>query len=267
MRYIDGPRPRLFAHRGGSLEAPENTLEAFQNGLTQGCDRLELDIHASADGELVVIHDPTLERTTDGTGEVRRRTLAELRQLDAGAQFIAADSSRPFAGRGLRIPTFVEVLEQFPEVALNVEIKQGEPAIVQATFDLLERHGARQRVLLAAEHDDIMAEIRARDPGGPTGASVGDVLGFIAAWTENRIDRWQAPGLAFQIPPDFAGNPLVTQESMARMHAAGLEVHIWTINEAAEIERLLDLGVDGIMTDRPSVAAKVFRRRSLDLRG
>ena len=263
MHYTDGPRPRLFAHRGGSLEAPENTIEAFRHGLEAGCDRLELDIHAAADGELVVIHDPTLERTTDGTGEVRHHTLARLREFDAGARFLAADGSRPFAGRGLRIPSFAEVLEAFPHVALNVEIKQSDPPMVQATFDLLAHYGARSRVLLAAEHDDIMAEIRARDPGGPTGASTGDVLGFIAAWGEGRLASWRAPGLAFQSPPEFNGSPVVTGESLARMHAAGLEVHVWTIDDAAEMDRLLDLGIDGIMTDRPTLAAEVFRRRGL----
>src|SRR5262245_61848762 len=108
MRYLDGPRPRLFAHRGGSLEAPENTLEAFANGLEAGADRLELDVHGTADGEVVVIHDPTLDRTTDGTGDVRAVGLEAIRRLDAGDRFRSLRGEASFRGRSVHVPTLAE---------------------------------------------------------------------------------------------------------------------------------------------------------------
>ena len=141
MNFLDGPRPRLFAHRGGALEGPENTLETFAAGLAAGADRLELDVHATSDGEIVVLHDADLGRTTDGRGPVRERTLSEVRALDAGARFGAEDGSRPFAGRGIRVPTLAEVLEAFPDVALNIEIKQESPRIERAVLDLFDRFG------------------------------------------------------------------------------------------------------------------------------
>src|SRR4030095_1783853 len=142
MHYLDGPRPRLYAHRGGSLEAPENTLEAFANGLDAGADRLELDVHGSAHGEFVVTHDPTLDRTTDGTGEVRAVRLDEICRRDAGYRFRAPDGEASFRGRGVRVPTLAEVLDSFPGVPLNIEIKQREPALEDAVLAVLDRFSA-----------------------------------------------------------------------------------------------------------------------------
>jgi glycerophosphoryl diester phosphodiesterase len=260
MDYLDGPRPRLFAHRGGSIEAPENTLEAFANGLRAGADRLELDVHGTADGEVVVIHDPTLDRTTDGSGEVRARTLAEIRRFDAGYRFLDAAGAAPFRGRGVRVPTLAEVLAAFPGVPLNVEIKQRAPTIEDAVLAVFDRFAARAQVLLAAEDGRIMARIRERAGGVLTGSSVDDVVAFAEAWEAGRLDRYRHPGVALQVPPDFFGRPLVTRELVEHAHRLGVEVHVWTIDDPVEMERLLGLGVDGLMTDVPHRAAGVIGR-------
>jgi len=259
MHYLDGPRPRLYAHRGGSLEAPENTLEAFANGLAAGADRLELDVHGTADGEVVVIHDPTLDRTTDGTGEVRAVRLDEIRRLDAGYRFRAPDGEASFRGRGVRVPTLAEVLDAFPGVPLNIEIKQREPALEDAVLAVLDRFSARDQVLLAAEDGRIMERIRERARGVLTGSSVDDVVAFAEVWEDGRLDGYRPPGVALQVPPDFLGRPLVTSELVERAHRIGLEVHVWTIDDPAEMERLLALGVDGLMTDVPHLATAVLR--------
>jgi glycerophosphoryl diester phosphodiesterase len=263
MRYLDGPRPRLFAHRGGAREAPENTLEAFAGGLRAGADRLELDVHGTADGAVVVIHDATLDRTTDGTGEVRALPLAEVRACDAGYHFRDARGAASFRGRSVRVPTLAELLERFPGVPLNIEIKQHEPAIEEAVLAVLDRFAARAQVLLAAEQPPIMERIRARAPGMLTGSSVADVVAFAEAWEAERLEDYRHPGAALQVPPDFLGRPLVTAEMVERAHRLGVEVHVWTIDEAGEMERLLALGVDGIMTDLPTVAAAVFAELGL----
>src|SRR5262249_25313177 len=157
LDYLDGPRPRLFAHRGGSGVAPENTIEAFVLGLAAGAERLELDVHATADGEGVVIHDPTVDRTTDGTGEGRSLPLADGARPAAGCRFADADGRFPFRGRAVRIPTLASLLEAFPGVPLNIEIKQREPAIEHAVLAVLDRFDARRQVVLAAEDAAIMA--------------------------------------------------------------------------------------------------------------
>ncbi len=263
MDYLDGPRPRFFAHRGGALEAPENTLEAFAAGLKAGADRLELDVHATSDGEVMVIHDETVDRTTDGTGLVRAKTLAEIRELDAGARFAADDGSEPFAGRGIRVPTLAEVFEAFPGVPLNIEIKQSSPQIETEVLAIIDRFSARKQVLLAAEIGEIMERIRLVAPDIHSGTSLDDGAEFLDYWAKDRLVDYRRRGVAFQVPPTFLDQPLVTKEFVDVAHDCGVEVHVWTIDEASEIERLLGLGVDGIMTDRPTVAADVYRRLGL----
>jgi glycerophosphoryl diester phosphodiesterase len=263
MRYLDGPRPRLFAHRGGSLEAPENTLVAFANGLDAGADRLELDVHGTADGEVVVIHDPTLDRTTNGSGEVRAHTLAEIQRLDAGYHYRDASGAYPFRGHGVRVPTLGEVVSAFPGVPLNIEIKQFEPVLEEAVLAVFDRFSARDQMLLAAEDGRIMNRIRAAAGGVLTGSSVDDVVAFAEAWEAGRLASHRPLGAALQVPPDFLGKPLVTLELVEWAHRLGMEVHVWTIDDEAEIERLLALGVDGIMTDLPHIAAETFRRLRL----
>ena len=263
MRYLEGPRPRLFAHRGGARIAPENTLAAFAAGLAAGADRLEMDVHATRDGHVVVIHDATVDRTTDGTGEVRALTLAELQRLDAGARFVEPAGEPTFRARGVRVPTLAEVLEAFPGVPLNIEIKQDEPAIERAVLAVLDRFTARGQVLLAAEEASIMARIRAAAPDVLTSFSAADVLEFVTAWHGGQMASYRAPGIALQIPPSFGDIALVTGESVALAHQRDLEVHVWTIDEPAEMAALLDLGVDALMTDVPPLAAELLRARGL----
>ena len=242
---------------------PENTLEAFAAGLAAGADRLELDVHATADGQVVVLHDEALDRTTDGTGPARAFTLAALAQLDAGYRFRAPDGTSPYRGRGVRVPTLAALLEAFPDVPLNIEIKQETPPIESAVLATLDRHGARGRTLLAAEHASIMARIRAAAPDVPTSASAPEVAEFVFRLRDGQLAGYRPPGVALQVPPAFGGTPIVTAASVAAAHALGLEVHVWTINDEAEMDSLLDLGVDGLMTDFPARALTVLRRRGL----
>jgi glycerophosphoryl diester phosphodiesterase len=188
-------------------------------------------------------------------------TLAELQALDAGFRFPGVAGDFPFRERGVRVPTLAELLEACPDVPLNIEIKQEEPAIEDAVLATLDRYGARARVLLAAEEGRIMDRIRAAAPDVLTGFSALDVLGFVTAWHGGEIATYRPPGIALQIPPSFGDVALVTAESVALAHDLGLEVHVWTIDDAAEMDALLDLGVDAIMTDVPLLGAAVLRRR------
>jgi glycerophosphoryl diester phosphodiesterase len=260
MRYLDGPRPRLFAHRGASGAHPENTLPAFRAGLAAGADRLELDVHATLDGEIVVLHDARVDRTTDGQGDVRSLTAREVRGLDAGYRFVAADGSYPHRGLGICIPTLAELLAAHPDVPLNVEIKQADPPIVERVLAVLDEHGARERTLLAAEHDAIMAHIRTAAPDVVTSHSAAEVADFVYRLRDGRLQGYRPPGIAFQVPPSHGDVVIVSEESVRVAHALGAEVHVWTINDAPRMEALLALGVDGLMTDVPAVAARLLGR-------
>src|SRR5258706_10758218 len=125
--YFDTPRPRVFGHRGAAGEAPENTLVSFERAVACGADVFELDVHATRDGTIVVFHDPTLERTTDGMGALKERTWAELCELDAGYQWTVDGRTFPFRGKGIRVPSLAELFARFPDACFNIEVKQGEP--------------------------------------------------------------------------------------------------------------------------------------------
>lgn len=253
----------MFAHRGASGRLPENTLEAFRAGLDDGAERLELDVHATADGHVVVLHDPTLERTTDGRGAIRDTSLAALGRLDAGFRFTAVDGSQPARAKGIRVPTLAELLEACPGVPLNIEIKQEEPAIEDAVLAVLDRYDARTATLLAAEEATIMTRIRAAAPDMLTSASAAEAADFVFRVREGRLAGFRPPFVALQVPPEYGGVAVVTPELVAAAHALEVEVHVWTINERAEMDRLLNLGVDAIMTDVPALALDVYRGRGL----
>jgi glycerophosphoryl diester phosphodiesterase len=261
MSYFAPPCPRVFGHRGAASLAPENTLPSFAVAAALGVGYLELDVHASRDGEVVVIHDAALDRTTDGSGPVRDHTWAQLAALDAGHRFSHDQRDFPFRAQGVRIPRLRGILGAFPELGINIEIKQADPPIVDAVLEAIGAARAEDRCLLTAEDDQIMAAIRrGADAGLATGMSTEDVRAFLdRLWRDDWRD-YQPPGRALQVPPAYAGIEIITEASVAAAHRLGLEVHAWTINDAADVERLLALGVDGIISDRPGLVAQIARR-------
>lgn len=255
-----GAGPRLFGHRGAAGVAPENTLPSFRRALADGADVLELDVHATRDGEIVVLHDPTLERTTDGVGRVAALTFAELSRLDAGHTFtLDGGKTHPFRGQRIRVPRLAELMRELPDAPLNIEIKCEGAAPVDAVVALVR--AARARIVLAAEHDNIMQAIRAAAPEIPTSLATLEVAAFIGALQQGFEPSLPAGAVALQIPPRFGDTTLVDAASVAAAHRLGAEMHVWTINDPAEARRLLDLGCDAIMTDVPHVIRSVIAER------
>lgn len=255
-----GGTPRLFGHRGAAGVAPENTLPSFARAEADGVDVFELDVHATRDGEIVVLHDPTLDRTTDGAGPVAALTFAELARLDAGHGF-SPDGGRtfPFRDQGIRVPRLAELLDAFPEMPLNIEIKCTGAQVIAAVVAMVR--AASSRIVLAAEHDEIMQAIRVAAPEIPTSLATGEVAAFIGALHAGAPPTLPAGAVALQIPPSYEDIALVTAESVAAAHALGAEIHVWTINDVDEARALLDLGCDGIITDVPHVMAPLVAER------
>jgi glycerophosphoryl diester phosphodiesterase len=235
--------------------APENTLAAFENAVLRwGADMLEMDVRSTRDGEVVVIHDDTVDRTTDGTGRVSDLTFDQLRSLDAGFHFKDPDGNSTFRGVGVTIPRFEEVLEALPGARLNVETKDGHSA--PALVDIVLRHGAQDRVLVAAEVERYRRVVRGYP--GPWGASRRDLFRFFFS-IHSPLGRFHTPACdALQIPETYLGIRVLTRRFLREAHARNLPVHVWTVDDPEEMRRMLAMGVDGIQTDRPDLLASVL---------
>jgi glycerophosphoryl diester phosphodiesterase len=257
--FLQGPCPLTFAHRGGSLLWPENTMAAFRGAVEMGYRYLETDLHATRDGALVLIHDDTLERTTDGRGPVWEHTLAELKRFDAGYRF-SPDGGRtyPYRGQGVTVPALEEVVEAFPEVRLNVEIKQEQPPAVAAVVDFIEKRSLQDRLLVASFRDHVVREFRSASGGAvATSAAQGEARRFWLA-SRLRLERLlRIPYDALQVPARYGSRTVVDRRLVEAAHRRGLQVHVWTVDEPEEMRRLLGLGVDGLMSDRPDLLLEV----------
>lgn len=225
-------------------------------------DMIELDVRATADGECVVIHDATVDRTTDGAGPVAGKTLAELRELDAGYRFRDEDGRTPFRGRGVTIPTLDEVLTELPGTAFTVEIKIG--TVQESLRETIRRHDASRRVVVAGMNYRDQALFR--DYEGPTSAPTRDVRVFYTlhrlrlAWLWPRMaDVFQVPERApYEAAEGERSRRIVSPRFIRDAARKGMPVHVWTVNETAAMRRLLAWGVDGLITDRPDRGARVL---------
>jgi glycerophosphoryl diester phosphodiesterase len=262
-RTVRGEWPVNLAHRGASALAPENTIEAFRLAVEAGAGGLELDVHMTRDGHIVVIHDATVDRTTNGSGAASEMTLDELRRLDAGHNFSPdGGPTRPYRGRGVQVPTLGEVLEEFPEVAVNIEIKAGTPGIEETVLGVLREANALGRALVVSTPHDIVKRFRKVSGGHvSTGASRREI-GIFFISSRLSLERLVRPAYdAVQVPLRHRGIRVVTPRFVRAAHERGVSVDAWTINQADEMHRLLDFGVDVIMTDRPGTLAEVLKNR------
>lgn len=266
--FFDERVPRAIAHRGGGVEAPENSVAAFEASIAMGYTHVETDVHLTADGVLVAFHDDTLDRATDMTGEIARMSWTEV-------------SRARIAGQEA-IPTMAELLERFPDVRFNIEPKSDDSVVSLAA--LIRRHGAQRRVCVGSFSNRRLARMRALFDGDLwTAAGPRETAALLAAVRVRREQR-RALGArrprsaelsevvaaatsgaysCLQIPTRLGGVELATTAVIDAAHARGREVHVWTIDDADEMRRLLDLGVDGIMTDRPTVLRDVLVERGV----
>lgn len=257
--YLAGA-PLLIAHRGGAALAPENTLLALERALRWwGADVLEIDVQPTRDGEAVVFHDATLERTTDGTGPVAERSLEEVRRLDAGFRFSPdGGGGFPFRGTGVAVPTLAEVLAALPGARLNVEIKDGR--VQRRVAEVVREAGAEHRVLIAAGRRADRALLA--DYPGAVSASEEELRAFYYHHRLRAAALYRPEVDALQLPERHGSMQVVTPRFVRDAHAKNLAVHVWTVDEEADMRRLLGWGVDGIVTDRPDRLARVLHEHA-----
>ena len=236
-------------------------MVSFEQAVRAGAIYLELDVHMSRDGEIVVSHDEGLTRTCGREALIREMNWAEIQDGDAGYMLtFDGGVTFPFRTRSIKIPRLSEVLGAFGEVNYLIEIKQTEPSLVPQLLATLNASGLHRRVLIASEFDQPINVVRSLAPQIPTNFPYGEVAEFLQAIAGNR-PGYEPRGAALQIPPEYQGWQLVTSESVEFAHRSGVEVHVWTVNEESEMNRLLGCGVDGLISDFPARALAVARSR------
>ncbi|MBI3048863.1 MAG: glycerophosphodiester phosphodiesterase [Acidobacteria bacterium] len=255
MSFFEYSRPLVFAHRGGCALGPENTLAAFDLGLAAGADGLELDVHLSADGIPVVHHDATLDRTTSGSGPLAARTAAELARIDAGCRFTDGGTF-PFRNQGVGIPTLAEVLRRYSDVRLIVEMKVNSSEMGEAVARDVRRAGAAERVCAAGYGARSAAAARAALPEMASSACHAEVrLAVYRTWA-----CWPVRGVrygGYQVPEHNGVLQIVSPQFIRYAHEAALKVQVWTVDREDDMRRLLEWGVDGLISNRPDLAVRV----------
>ena len=253
-------RPLVYAHRGGAALRPENTFEAFDNGLALGADGLEFDVRLARDGAVVVHHDPTLERTTNGKGLIGACSADELRGFDAGYWFKPTDAGHdfPFRGSGICVPLLADVLVRYPGIPMIIELKQSLRELAQRTIDHVRAARALDRVALGSFSWRALRAARAYEPRIATGASREETrLALYRSWIGWPV---RSPSYReFQVPETSGRTRIVSRRFLRHAHRAGLPVKVWTVNDADDIRRLIGWGVDAIITDRPDLAVGIVK--------
>ena len=255
------PMPRIVAHRGDSANYPENTLPAFLSGVRMGIDVIETDVHITRDGEIVIWHDPTLERNTDGEGALEIHTLKELKRLDAGYTFTKdGGKTYPFRGKGIQLCTLSEALEACPDERFNIDLKSQEEDIVERYIDVIRKHNAENRVCTASFHLNNLKKLRRLAPDLLTSVSTLEVAPLVLKTKMHMLPAAFDRKIIFQVPVRQYGITIINKRFIDEMHKRDAVVMVWTINEEEEMERLYKLGVDTIMTDDPALLIKTAER-------
>lgn len=256
-----GQRPLVIAHRGGKGLWPENTLFAFERAAALGVDMLEMDLQLSQDAKLVVMHDDTLERTTNGEGQVAHYSLAELQALDAGYNWTAdGGQSHPYRGQGTRIAALEEVFERFPLIPKVLDIKVPDVGMEAVLCEMLAAHDQLDRVIVGSFHERSLARFRRLCPEVATSAGPVSVRMLLALNWLGLSDLLSPSYAVLQIPPQHSGLDLATPRLVRNAQARGLNVQLWTINEQPAMRRLLQMGVNGLITDYPDRALQLLGR-------
>jgi glycerophosphoryl diester phosphodiesterase len=255
------PRPAVIAHQGGDRLWPGNTLYAFRKSVEMGVDVIETDLRQSKDGVLIISHDESVDRISNGTGRILDLTYTELKELDAGYHWSPdGDKTFPYRGRGITYISLEDVFKTLPEMRFNVDMKQNDPPIDEALCKLIRQYNMQSKVVAASFRHKNMTAFRKLCPEVTTAADLTETCNFVLLnfISLSRLLRLQFQ--VFQVPTSGSGIPIITRRFIEAAHASGLRVEVWTIDDPEEMRRLLSLGVDGIMSDRPDLLIQVVGR-------
>ena len=247
------------AHRGGSALRPENTLLAFDHAVALGVDGLECDVHLSRDGEVVVIHDATLDRTTDGTGPVSALTAAQLAEVDAGFQFGALEGY-PYRHKSLGVPRLRDLLDRYTHVPIVIEVKGGQPEVAERTIDVIREARASDRVVVAGFNQQVVQAARQKAPEIVTSAAFDEVQGLMTELEAGSLPSSQ-PFRLFQVPYRYHGVQRLHAPFVKAARAAGFPVQAWIVDDPHDMLEIMSWGVTGIISDRPDLAVEMVNRR------
>ncbi|MCL4270885.1 MAG: glycerophosphodiester phosphodiesterase [Anaerolineales bacterium] len=253
--------PLVIAHQGGDGVWPGESMLAFQNAVDLGVDVLEMDLHITSDGVLVLMHDETVVRTTDGTGEIESMTLTEIKQLDAAYDWSPDDGATfPYRGQGIQVATLEEVFTAFPEMRMTIEIKKTNSSMAKPFCDLIRAYDMQEKVLVASFHDERLKEFRAECPEVATSSAKDETTVFVLM-TKAFLGGFYSPAFySLQVPEESGGITVMTPAFVKAAHARNLAVEPWTINDAETMRKFIEWGVDGIITDRPDIMMEVLGR-------
>lgn len=253
--------PLVIAHQGGDGLWPGETMFAYQNAVKLGVDVLEMDIHITKDGTLILMHDEAVDRTTDGSGEIESMTLDELKKLDAGYDWSTDDGTTfPFRGKGLTIATLDEVFTAFPDKHMTIEIKKTNASMAQPFCELIRKHKMEDKVLVASFYDDKLKEFRQTCPEVATSSAKNETTVFVLL-TKPFLGSFYSPKFfSLQVPEESGGITVMTPSFVKAAHERNLAVEPWTINDAETMKKFIAWGVDGIITDRPDIMLEVLGR-------
>jgi glycerophosphoryl diester phosphodiesterase len=247
--------PEVIAHRGGGGEWPGETIYAFEQALKAGVDVLEMDIHKTVDNHLVLMHNARVDETTNGTGRIKEKTLKQIQDLEI--EFDWPPGQKP--DKPIKVPTLREVFERFPERRMNIEIKQREPSLVKEFVALLREFGMTDKVLVASFWNGVLHEFRQACPEVATSASTLEVGTFFAL--SGILNTHYKPDTdALQVRAELAEVHTITKKIVDRARSLNLPIHGWTVNDEDDMKRLISIGVDGIITDNPTILLKVLGR-------
>lgn len=245
-------RPLVIAHRGGAGIFPENTLYAFQESWKLGVDILEMDIWETADGKLVVMHDKTVNRTTDGEGNISEMTLESVKKLNAGYKF-SQDGGQtfPFREQKINVSTLNEVFQALPQARFNIEMKPDTPTIAASLCNLIREHNLTEKVIVASVSGTNLENFRRECSEVATSASASEVLQYFTYYKTGLGENYTPKMSSLQTLKRLFGMQVVSKEFVETAHKLNLQVHVWTINQPEDMKQLIEIGVDGIMTDYP----------------
>ena len=260
--FLD-PMPRVVAHRGDSANYPENTLEAFLSAATLGVDVIETDVHLTKDKHLVIWHDPTLERNTNGFGTLESHTLSELEKLDAGYTFTTdGGKTFPFRGKGIKLCTLDQALKACPEERFNIDLKSKEPEIVDEFIRVIRDNHAEDRVCGASFHFSNLRKLREKAPEILTSITTLEVIPKVLFKSFYSSEPFKRKTI-FQVPVKQGCIKVITKDFIDKMHKKNAVIMVWTINKKEDMQQLFSLGVDTIMTDNPRLLISVAKDMNL----